>query len=58
MQDYTKLTDTELQAVKAELNGKYGKLYKLAEKLASEMDSLSNEYKMVEKEISSRNKKG
>lgn len=58
MQDYSKLTDTELQEVKEELNGKYGKLYKLAMKLASEMDSLSNEYKMVEKELISRTKKG
>lgn len=49
-------TNEELGAFISECEEKYRKLLKVANKLASEMDSLSDEYKRAKAEIAKRQK--
>ncbi len=48
------MTNAELSAFVAECEEKYKKLLKVANKLASEMDSLSEQYKEAKAEIMNR----
>ena len=50
----TNMTNTELNVFVAECEEKYRKLLKLANKLASEMDNLSAQYKEAKAELMNR----
>ena len=50
-------TNAELGAFISECEEKYKKLFKLAKKLATEMDSLSEQYKEAKDELMQRQKK-
>jgi hypothetical protein len=55
MEDYKTLTNEEIKNRMGELNQKFLKLRKLAVKVASEMDSLADEYELLKQEANNRN---
>jgi uncharacterized coiled-coil DUF342 family protein len=55
MEDYKTLTNEEIKNRMDELNQKFLKLRKLAVKVASEMDSLAEEYELLKQEVNNRN---
>lgn len=57
MENINNKTNQEIEDFIAELETKYQKLLKVANKLADEMDSLSTQYKEAKKELDNRRKK-
>lgn len=57
MEGIKNMTNKELGEFITELEGKYQKLLKVANKLASEMDSLSEQYKEANEELRTRQSK-
>jgi ribosomal protein L29 len=53
-EDISKFTNSELKEKMNDLNQKYLKLRKLAIKVASEMDSLSEQYQILKQEENNR----